>query len=589
MSYLTESLKIEILMMIGYGDRARTQCEVVRLFREKHPDLPPLNQGTISKIEAQYREMGHVRKVPSKRQAVVDDDTKLNLLLALEENPITPARQLARDSNLKDKTVLKILKYEKKNAHIKCKLFKSYLKMIQIDGWSYQEVLPYFLKSEGARLENADSRYHNTKGYLSVEESYKSTLTETFLQGGEEMGLPSIDYNSPTKSFGLSSMQSTLRNGRRESVARAFLYPASNRTNLHILTGAFVRKILINGGTAYGVTYEKGGKIYTVTAKKEVIVSAGCYLKQWRYGQHPQLLMLSGLGPKSHLEELGIRCLKDLSVGRNLQDHLIFPGVVYSIPFDGDQTITRLTGSFLDYVHSGTGLFTMLGGVTGLGFVKTEVSKVKADQPDIEFMFVQGSLASGFGNFIKSMLGMKEEFYDETFLPLEGGYQWTIAPVLLHPKSIGSIELRSRNPHDQPLIKPDYFSDPENEDIRTMIAGIREIQKLTNTTAFKIRGADLNELAVPGCADFAFDSDGYWECSLRSMAYTIYHPIGTAKMGPRYDRTAVVNHRLQVYGIKNLRVADCSVIPSHISGHTNAAAVMIGEKASDYIKESWGR
>ncbi|KAJ8959901.1 hypothetical protein NQ318_011638 [Aromia moschata] len=120
MSNLTESLKIEILMMIGYGDRARTQCEVVRLFRETHPDLPPLNQGTISKIEAQYREMGHVRKVPSKRQAVVDDDTKLNLLLALEENPITPARQLARDENIE-------------NAHIKCKLFKSYLKMIQID------------------------------------------------------------------------------------------------------------------------------------------------------------------------------------------------------------------------------------------------------------------------------------------------------------------------------------------------------------------------------------------------------------------------------------------------------------------------
>ncbi|KAJ8950658.1 hypothetical protein NQ318_010859 [Aromia moschata] len=114
------------------GFRARTQCEVVRLFRETHPDLPPLNQGTISKIEAQYREMGHVRKVPSKRQAVVDDDTKLNLLLTLEENSITPARQLSSDSNLNHKTVLKILEYEK-NAHIKCKLFKSYLKMIQID------------------------------------------------------------------------------------------------------------------------------------------------------------------------------------------------------------------------------------------------------------------------------------------------------------------------------------------------------------------------------------------------------------------------------------------------------------------------
>ncbi|KAJ8957141.1 hypothetical protein NQ318_007357 [Aromia moschata] len=113
MSYLTESLKIEILMMIGYGDRARTQCEVVRLFRETHPDLPPLIKVPL----AQYREIGHVRKVPSKRQAVVDDDTKLNLLLALEENPITPARQLARDSNLNHKTVLKILKYEKKRPY----------------------------------------------------------------------------------------------------------------------------------------------------------------------------------------------------------------------------------------------------------------------------------------------------------------------------------------------------------------------------------------------------------------------------------------------------------------------------------------
>ncbi|KAJ8932557.1 hypothetical protein NQ318_004711 [Aromia moschata] len=137
MSYLTESLKIEILMMIGYGDRARTQCEVVRLFRETHPDLPPLNNNNNNNnmpllSRAQYREMGHVRKVPSKRQAVVDDDTKLNLLLALEENPITPARQLARDSNLNHKTVLKILKYEKKRPYKK--LFKSYLKMIQIDG-----------------------------------------------------------------------------------------------------------------------------------------------------------------------------------------------------------------------------------------------------------------------------------------------------------------------------------------------------------------------------------------------------------------------------------------------------------------------
>ncbi|KAJ8937525.1 hypothetical protein NQ314_011804 [Rhamnusium bicolor] len=429
--------------------------------------------------------------------------------------------------------------------------------------WDYDQ-----WEEEGNPVSNIDYRYHGKNGYLGIENSYRSLLTETFLDGAEEIGLPEIDYNAPTKSFGVSPLQATLWNGRRNSVARAFLHPIIHRNNLDIVIGAFVTKILINEETkeAYGVQYEKNNQ--------SAINS-------------PQLLILSGIGPKDHLNELGIKCIKDLPVGKNLQDHLTFYGVVYIIKFDYDQTYFRLATSVSDYVHFGEGPLTTVGGVEGVGFIKTSESTTEVDQPDIELMFIRSSIAADLGNWGKSAFKLTDEVYDSFFKPLQAKYHWSICPILLHPKTRGYLKLQSKDPYDQPLIYLKYLADPENKDVKTMIAGIRFIQKLANTTAFRKMGARLHDLSVHGCEEMVFDSDEYWECALRTMALTLYHLLGTAKMGPRGDPTAVVNNHLQVYGIHSLRVCDCSVIPNQISGHTNAIAIAIGEKCADYIKEYW--
>ncbi|KAJ8958507.1 hypothetical protein NQ318_002301 [Aromia moschata] len=442
-------------------------------------------------------------------------------------------------------------------------------------GWGYKDVLRCFIKSERARLNDADPRYHGLHGYLAL----PVHPDECHPRGGPEMNLPLFDFNAPNKSFGVGPMQSTTRKGRRETSARAFLRPTTSRKNLDIVTEAFVTKILIDDNKkAYGVLYEKNGKTHEVKAKKEVILSAGAI-------NTPQLLMLSGIGPKEHLEHHGIKCLKDLPVGKNLMDHPYFYCFILKIAFDLSQMFITAVLSLADFILHGTGLLTTIGGIMGVGFVKTNVCDSKAPVPDIEFMFIGGSLATGMGGL--RAMGIKPEYYKQMFGPLETGYQWTIAPVLLHPKSVGYVKLNSTDPHDPPLIDPRYFSDPDNCDMRTMIGGIREAEKLINTTAFRKYGAELHKVPMKGCDHHVFDSDGYWECALRSLISTLYHPVGTAKMGKKDDPTAVVDHRLKVHGVKALRVIDVSVMPVHIAGHPNAAAMMIGEMGSDYLKQDW--
>ncbi|KAJ8985225.1 hypothetical protein NQ317_018254, partial [Molorchus minor] len=435
------------------------------------------------------------------------------------------------------------------------------------EGWSYKDVLPYFLKSEDARLKNVDYTYHRQGGYQNVENSYRSKMVDAVLKGGKEIGLEEIDYNAPTRSFGVAAIQTTTKKGGGRALLELFLAPTTKRSNLDILTKAFVTKILIDeNDVAYGVVYEREGKVYEVKARKEVILAAGAI-------NSPQLLMLSGIGPKDHLGQMGIKCRKDLPVGQNLQDHLMFLGLIASFP---------------EYLAKGKGPISALGGIEAIGFIKTNVSKRVVDQPDVELIFNRGSIGSGVGLFTESLFKMKSECYKSCFGPIQFGYSWTLGQMLLHPKSVGYVKLASKKPRDAPLIQPRYYSDPDDQDIKTMIAGIRVCQKLATTEAFKGYGAELNRNPLYGCDKIEFDSDEYWGCALRAMSNTIYHPIGTTKMGPEDDPGAVVNTRLQVYGMKNLRVVDAGCAPTHISGHTSALAIMIGEKASDYIKEDWG-
>ena len=446
-------------------------------------------------------------------------------------------------------------------------------------GWSYQDVLPYFIKSENAGLEKADYRFHGVNGYLSVDDAYQTKIAEAFIGGLNEMGSPTIDYNSNV-SLGVSTVQATLSQGLRLSVDKAFLEPVKHRPNLRILTRAFVTKVLINPKSlqAYGVEYEWSGRKFKAIAFKEVILSAGTFMS-------PQLLMLSGIGPQKHLQQLGIPVLKNLPVGQNLQDHLAFAGLTFTTPQPVTIKFTELFKplNYFNLFKNGKGPLTTLGGVEDIAYIQTPNSP----SPDIELLFVGGSLASDYGLFIRKGMGITDDIYKSVFAPLENTNTFMIWPVLLTPKSKGCLKLRSTNPRDYPLLYGNYLTDRNHQDVGTFITSIRIVQRLGRTKAFRKFNATLSTIRVPGCTRHKYDSDEYWECCLRFLGQTLHHQVGTAKMGPKGDPEAVVDHELRVHGIKKLRVADCSVIPFALGAHTSAPAIMVGEKAADLIKNTW--
>ncbi|XP_008191961.1 glucose dehydrogenase [FAD, quinone] [Tribolium castaneum] len=451
-------------------------------------------------------------------------------------------------------------------------------------GWSYRDVLPYFIKSERSTLNNPHPGVHGTNGYLGVSDIYQSEILRAFIEGGNELGLPYFDYNANEKSFGVSPIQATVKRGRRHTTARAFLHPIRHRKNLHMLTSAFVTKVLIDPNTrqTYGVEFSRFGRKYQVTASKEVILSAGTF-------NSPKLLMLAGIGPRDHLAEMGIPLLEDLPVGQNLHDHLTYPGLSFIIDKPLSLSVLHLINpkNIIDFLFNGTGPYTSLGGVGGIGYIKTKESLEVEDIPDIELLFLDGSLSTDYGLWNRRWMNIRDDVYYPVYGPTHNIPTWTIFPMLLHPKSTGYLKLKSRNPRDYPLLYGNYFTDPAQQDLKTMLAAIRYIQKLANTRPFQEMGTRMNPNPIPVCAHLIFDSDAYWMCAIRAISVTLHHQVGTAKMGPKDDPTAVVNHELKVYGVKGLRVADCSVIPFALGAHTNAPAIMVGEKAADLIKADW--
>nr|XP_023011604.1 glucose dehydrogenase [FAD, quinone]-like [Leptinotarsa decemlineata] len=451
-------------------------------------------------------------------------------------------------------------------------------------GWAYEDVLPFYLKSEDCHLgEPCNSRYHHKDGYLSVEYPFTSKLTSVFLKAGEKLGYRTVDYNTPDF-MGFSPIQATQKRGKRHSVAAAFLNPIKKRSRLEIITSARVTNILINPETkaAYGVEFFKRKQKFSAMATKEVIVSAGTF-------HSPQLLMLSGIGPKEHLEELGIPLIKNLPVGETMYDHISYLSAVFTTNETIIGPIQALSPKeWLNWITHGEGLLTSLAGIEAIGYIKTEMSKEKADYPDIELLLNSiGSLQFDLGIISRPELRIKKEVYKEFFQPLEGKPSFSILPVLLHPKSKGYLKLRSANPFDPPLLYGNFYTDPENHDLRTMISAIRNIQRLCDTAPFRKLGTKQYEKPIPGCENHIFDTDNYWECALRSMSVTLHHQIATCKMGPEGDREAIVDSWLRVYGVKNLRVADSSVIPVTLSAHTNAPSMMIGEKLAKILEEDW--
>ena len=412
-------------------------------------------------------------------------------------------------------------------------------------GWSFTNVLPYFKKSE--KQTRIDSEYHGHSGPLCVSDlRTPNPVSRAFVEAAAELGFPrNPDFNgAQQEGFGL--YQVTQRRGKRCSAAKAFLEPVRTRRNLTVHSGAHATRLLFDGRRANGVAYLRDGKPQEARASREILVCCGSV-------QSPQLLMLSGIGPADHLRTLGLPVLTDLpGVGQNLQDH-IFLAVAYECkkPVTLDQVETL--GNFLKYLALKKGPLTSNVAESG-GFLTITPN---APAPDLQFHF--GPV-----------------YYLNHGFTRPEGHGFSIGPTLLRPKSRGRIALRSADPLAPPAIQPNYLS--EDSDICVLIEGIRVARRLAQTKSF-----------APYCGgEYCPGTDVQDECALaayvRKSAETVYHPVGTCKMGN--DPMAVVDDHLRVHGIHGLRVVDASIMPTIIGGNTNATTIMIAEKAADLIREA---
>jgi choline dehydrogenase len=410
-------------------------------------------------------------------------------------------------------------------------------------GWGYADVLPYFKKSEDQ--EHGASEYHGASGPLHVRDLRTvNPLADAFIAAGEEAGFQrNPDFNGASQEgFGL--YQVTQSEGKRHSAAGAFLHPVMSRKNLTVRTDVHVFGIYFEGKRAAIVSFQQGSGSLQERAEREIILCAGAV-------GSPQLLMLSGIGPAENLRQMDIPVVCDLpGVGRNLQDHPAC-AVVYECTKPVSLANAEEYSNMMRYLMFKKGPLTSNVAEAG-AFIKTSV---QSQVPDLQFHF-------GVGYFV-----------EHGFQQIQG-HAFTIGPTLLHPHSRGEIRLRSSNPLDAPSIRANYYADPR--DIETMLEGVKLTRTLASTKAFDIyRGAELHP--GPEAKD-----DSALRAHIARFTETLYHPVGTCKMGQ--DAAAVVDSELRVHGIEGLRVVDASIMPTVIGGNTNAPTMMIAEKAADLIK-----
>ncbi|XP_060081139.1 glucose dehydrogenase [FAD, quinone]-like [Ylistrum balloti] len=405
------------------------------------------------------------------------------------------------------------------------------------EGWSYDEVLPYFLKSEDMReTDGFDEEYHSRGGPIAVSDSTKSELAEVYFEAAEEIGLKLHDCNGNDGiQDGVCRAQSIIGGGQRCNAARGFLHPVLGRKNLHVAIQSHVTKVLIKNKQAVGVEFIQQGRKKSVAARREVILTAGSV-------GSAQLLMLSGVGPKDHLTELGIPVVVDLPVGSTLRDHMMFftkADIDKPVSYTNAKVFTPL--NWLKYYLFGTGLMTSNAAIESQAFIRTDPER---KTPDIQLTLVSTLEEHGdsYGHF-----NYRDEINEALFQSIHGSgvvpEGFSIALLLIQPKSKGSLRLASRDPFDYPLLDPNYLADME--DIQSYIKGIRYAQKLMKTDALKKLGTKFRKIDIPGCRDHIPDSDKQWECNVRHLATTVYHPASTCKMGALSDSTAVVDPQLR--------------------------------------------
>ncbi|HLN77187.1 MAG TPA: GMC family oxidoreductase N-terminal domain-containing protein [Nocardioidaceae bacterium] len=410
-------------------------------------------------------------------------------------------------------------------------------------GWGYDDVLPYFIRAENNTTFGAP--YHGQGGPLHVEDRrYTHPLTYSWLESAAATGMkPNDDFNGAEQE-GVGLYQVTCHKGRRWSVAKAYLEPAMDRPNLTVRTGALATRVVVEGGQAVGVAYQHGPDEQVAYADAEVILCGGAI-------NSPQLLMLSGIGPASHLREVGVDVAVNLpGVGQNLHDHPAAP-LVWHTQGATDLADFNNLKNFARAKALGTGPLVSNVGEAG-GFFH---SRDGLPAPDLQVHMAP----SGFWDN-----GLHEPTTRKV----------TVAPTLVHVESRGQLRLRSADPRWHPEIDPAYYED--RRDLEAMIRGVQRVLETVHT------GRLARHIAGPFLPGSDHPTESHIELHLRQTTQTLYHPVGTCAMGQ--GEPAVVDPELRVYGVEGLRVADASVMPVVPRGNTNAPTIMIGEKAADLLR-----
>lgn len=480
-------------------------------------------------------------------------------------------------------------------------------------GWNYEEVLKRFKKSEkltgfsligddkydqlkgtrqklkGSSAElwdlskSVSEKYHSNDGFLSVEhyghDHALSQFKGLLFDSVEELGVPYVPDVNGKNQIGFTQLPGTLVKGTRANTAKMFLSPVKDRRNLHVIKNAEVQKLIIQDKKVTGVEFVRSKQVRTVSVKNEVILSAGTI-------NSPKLLMLSGIGPKEHLESVGVPVIHELDgVGKNLQDHVLFLGAPMSINKSRAKPVPPLAqlDAMYEFLTRGTGLLSTIGMTDVTGFINT---KNESNIPDIQYHFIFTPIKDSYLiNEVMRAINYEPKLRDQYLNVVKDSDLFIMCPTLLRPESRGRIELKTSDPKDSPKIITNFLT--ESRDIETLIRGIRFVLKLKETQHFQYLEPELVKLNVPKCNKLEYDSDEYWECIIRHTSVSLYHPVGTCKMGPSKDPSAVVDHSLKVHGIEGLRVADASIMPVIVRGNTNAPTIMVGEMVSDLIKTDW--
>ncbi|XP_055845322.1 glucose dehydrogenase [FAD, quinone]-like [Episyrphus balteatus] len=442
--------------------------------------------------------------------------------------------------------------------------------------WAWKDVLPVFEKSQ----QNNESESNGSACVKDFDVQYPE-IREMLFSGAEELGLHKIDI---TKEYiGYATIKGNIDNGVRASTGKSYLAKSKHRPNLHVIKNAIVTKINFDkkGQEVTGVTFVYNDQQQlSVNIAKEVIVSAGAL-------DSPKILMLSGIGPEEHLESIGVPVLSNLRVGDNLQDHLMTP-LFFKIDeskIKAESLRDQLDATY-SYLLNQTGSLAGIGTVAVTGFLNSKEDS-SSPFPDILFhnMFLQRGTPA-FETWVKAT-GLNDEIAQSIHEIHKDSHLLMVLVKLLRPKSIGNVRLHSSDPKDPPKMFANYLDDPE--DVDTFLRGIKFQMKLEETAAFKEQNAKIAQMNLPECDKFPFKSDNYWKCYMKYMSNTVYHMSGTVKMGPDTDSSAVLDWRLRVKGIKGLRVADTSIMPNIVSGNPNAPAIMIGERAAEFIAEDWNK